>query len=124
MKNTENPEFRATRLQKPVEIDVPRYSGKQVEFVVGTSFPQVKGGVSVTMEFSTADLPKKVLDWYKQTLQDNNWRQLENMTGANGLAYEKSHNIFQVMTMPPMKKGAKCDFLIRYKFYRPDSVPN
>jgi hypothetical protein len=124
-KNTSNPEFKTQRIQKPMETpDMPLYAGKKVQFVTGTLFPQVKGGPSATMEFSTADEPKKVLDWYKQSFEEHQWEPLDHMTGANGVAAMKSHNICQVMTLAPTKIGAKCDFLLRYKFYRADSVPN
>jgi hypothetical protein len=124
-KNTSNPEFKIERLNKPIETpDMPVYAGRKVQYVTGTLFPQVKGGPSATMEFSTADEPKKVLDWYKQTLEQNQWEPLDHMTGANGLAAMKDHNICQVMTLAPTKTGSKCDFLLRYKFYRADSVPN
>jgi hypothetical protein len=121
-KNTDDPAFKARRLKIPVDlVDMPPYGGHKVTFVVGTMFPQVKGGPSVTMEFSTRDEPKRVLDWYKQAFQQYQWQPLDNMTGANGIAGMKSHNICQVMTMAPTKIGSRCDFLVRYKFYKADS---
>lgn len=118
-KNTDNPEFKGERLKEPIELaDMPPYAGKKVTFVVGTLFHNVKGGPSVTMEFSTADNPKKVLDWYKQSFEQRNWSPLDHMSGANGVAAMKSHNVCQVMTLAPTRADAQCDFLVRYKFYR------
>jgi hypothetical protein len=120
LRNSENPEFRGERLNKPVDlIDLPPYSGKNVEFVTGTLFPNVKGGPSATMQFSVHEDPKAVLEWYKSAFNENKWQMLDNMTGANGLAAMKSNNVCQVMTLGPTKKGAKCDLLLRYKFYKP-----
>lgn len=121
-RNTDNPEFKAEHLSKPIDVaDMPLYSGKNVKFVTGTAFPKVKGGSSITMEFSTADQPKQVLEWYTATLRQYGWLPMEHMTGANGVAGMKSHNICQVMTMAPSNKGAKCDFLVRFKLYRDDA---
>ena len=118
------PEFKALRLSKPVQTtDIPPYRGKKVDFVVGTLFPSVKGGPSVTMEFATQDNPKQVLDWYKQAFRQYSWTALDNMTGANGVAAMRDHNICQIMTSSPARPGAKCDFLVRYKFYKADSTP-
>ncbi len=120
LKNTQNPEFKSERLTKPVDMPfLPPYSGKNVEFVTGTVFPAVKGGPSVTMEFSVREKPQEVLDWYKAAFKEHKWKSLDDMTGANGLAAMNSHNICQIMTLGPSKKGAKCDFLLRYKFYKP-----
>ena len=122
LKNSENPEFKAERLKKPIElVAMPPYGGKKVEFVVGTLFARVKGGPSVTMQFSTADKPKDVLDWYRNAFAQYQWTPLQNMTGLNGLAAERQHNIVQVMTLAPTRHGAKCDVLVRYKFFKADS---
>jgi hypothetical protein len=125
LRNSENPEFKSERLDKPVDlIDLPPYAGKDVEFVTGTLFANVKGGPSATMQFSVHEDPKTVLEWYKSVFNVNKWQMLDNMAGANGLAAMKSNNVCQVMTLGPTKKGAKCDLLLRYKFYKPMDFPN
>lgn len=119
LKNSQNPEFRSERLKQPVDLsEIPPFPGKKMEFVTGTIFPAVKGGPSVTMQFSVRENPKDVLNWYKANFILYKWQLQENMTGFNGVAAMKSHNICQVMTLGPSKRGAKCDFLLRYKFYK------
>ena len=120
LKNTENPEFKSQRLTKPIDVaDLPKYNGKGVLFVTGTMFPNVKGGPSVTMQFSVKEEPATVLQWYKDVLAQNKWSMLDNMSGKTSLAAMKSNNICQVMTLGATKPGARCDLLIRYKSYKP-----
>jgi hypothetical protein len=119
LKNTENPEFKSERLTRPVDLpDVPMFQGQGTQFVTGTSFPNVKGGQSVTMQFTVKEAPDVVLSWYKDTLSTNRWTPLSNTAGKDGLAYMKANNICQIMTMGPSKPTSKCDLLVRYKFYK------
>lgn len=117
--NSQNPEFKSERIRTPMDLpDMPPYPGKNVQFVTGTIFPAVKGGPSITMEFAVKENPKEVLDWYKATFAQYQWKEQDNMTGGNGVAAMKSHNICQVMTLGPNRPGAKCNYLLRYKFYK------
>ncbi len=119
LKNSNNPELKAQRLKAIVDTpNVPPYSGK-TQFVMGTIFPNVKGGPSATMQFSVKDKPTTVLSWYKNALNENKWSMLDNMTGTVGLAAMKDHNICQVMVLAPTKPNCQCDVLLRYKFYKP-----
>jgi hypothetical protein len=119
LKNTQNPEFKSVRLKTPIDLPrLPVYSGK-LAFITGTNFPQVKGGPSVTMQYSAMDPPNKVLEWYKDVLSQNKWTLLDNVAGKHGLAAMKGKDICQIITMGPTRPPYKCDLLLRYKFYKP-----
>ena len=118
LKNSENPEFKGERVTKPMDLpDMPAYVGKNTKFVTGTIFKQVKGGASLTEQFSVKEPSDQVLQWYKDTFAANRWTPLDNMTGKSGLAAMKGKNICQVMTMSPSLPANKCDVVLRYKFY-------
>ena len=124
LKNTENPEFKGERVAKPMDLpDMPAYTGKNTKFVTGTIFRQVKGGASLTEQFTVKEPPDQVLQWYKDTFAANKWTPQTNMTGKSGLAAMKGNNICQVMTMSPTSPASKCDVMIRYKFYEPTKFP-
>jgi len=118
-KNRDNPEFKAQRLRKALDLpDVPAYSGDHVRFVTGTMFANVKGGPSSTMQFSVNEDPSVVLQWYRNVLIQNKWSVLDNTAGKKSLAAMKANNICQITTVGASKANAKCDLLVRYKFYK------
>jgi len=119
LKNTENPEFKSERVTKAMDLpDMPVYQGKKTKFVTGTIFRQVKGGASLTEQFSVSEPKLEVLQWYKDAFAANKWVVLDNMAGADGVAASKNNNICQILTIKPTNLGYKTDVLVRYKFYK------
>lgn len=124
LKNKDNPELKGKTLTKPIDLlDLPAYSGKNTQFVRGILFPAVKGGASVTMQFSVKETPQEVLNWYKNAFASNQWQMLDNTAGRAGLAAMKANNVCHISTMGPSKKGSGCDFVLLFKFYQPTQFP-
>jgi hypothetical protein len=94
---------------------IPIYAGPNAQYITGLILPNPKEGPVITMQFAVQGDPREIVEWYRRSLNQNNWRLINNTNGTQGFIATDKRNIFQVTAFGPQTPGSRSSLTVLYK---------
>jgi hypothetical protein len=114
---TADQEYKFERLKAPVTLpNLPNYPGRAT-FITGLRYPYAKAGQRVGLTYGTLEQAPQILEWYRETLKNYQWK-IGKAETDNAVLASLNGNVVTVSVTPSTTPNYRSQLEISYTFVR------